>query len=184
MAKRASTTKTKKTVKVAKKATAKPAAKKRAPKKKTAKSAKKPKVEKTVVAEDEVSIDRRRDARCGNKDGGDAKTPVEPNNLKRRKKVSRRRQIDPTTCERDYSDEEIEFMGALDAYKRANGRMFPTCSEVLEVIRDLGYVKLSASELTEFKANEQPATVVARPYDDEDTDHDESELFAMSSAAF
>ena len=59
-----------------------------------------------------------------------------------RRKVQRRRQIDPTTCERDYSGDEIEFMRALDEYKRASGRMFPTCSEILEVIRDLGYVRL------------------------------------------
>jgi len=38
------------------------------------------------------------------------------------------------------------FMNAMDEYKRKNGRMFPTCSEVLEVIRDLGYVKLSPAE--------------------------------------
>ena len=37
-------------------------------------------------------------------------------------------------------------MQALDAYKRSSGRMFPTCSEVLEVIRGLGYVKLSDEE--------------------------------------
>lgn len=61
-----------------------------------------------------------------------------------RRKVPRRRQIDPTTCERDYTSEEIEFMQALDAYKRANGRMFPTCSEILEVIRNLGYVRVQA----------------------------------------
>jgi hypothetical protein len=60
----------------------------------------------------------------------------------RREKVNRRRQIDPTTCERDYTDEEVEFMHALDQYKRTSGRMFPTCSEILEVIRDLGYEKL------------------------------------------
>jgi hypothetical protein len=64
--------------------------------------------------------------------------------LERREKVNRRRQIDPTTCEREYSDQEVEFMQALDLYKRRNGRMFPTCSEVLEVIRDLGYVKVEA----------------------------------------
>ncbi len=58
-----------------------------------------------------------------------------------RRKVQRRRQIDPTTCERDYTDDEIEFMQALDAYKRTSGRMFPTCSEILEVIRDMGYVR-------------------------------------------
>ena len=62
--------------------------------------------------------------------------------------MNRRRQIDPTTCERDYSIEEVEFMNALDEYKRKSGRMFPTCSEVLEVIRDIGYVKLSTSERT------------------------------------
>ena len=55
--------------------------------------------------------------------------------------VNRRRKIDPTTCERDYSSEEREFMKALDEYKRNQGRMFPTCSEILEVIRDLGYVQ-------------------------------------------
>jgi hypothetical protein len=32
-------------------------------------------------------------------------------------------------------------MHALDQYKRTSGRMFPTCSEVLEVIRGLGYEK-------------------------------------------
>ena len=59
----------------------------------------------------------------------------------RRKKVNRRRQIDPTTCERDYTGDEIEFMQAMDAYKRSSGRMFPTCSEILEVVRNLGYVR-------------------------------------------
>ena len=58
-----------------------------------------------------------------------------------RRKVQRRHQIDPTTCERDYTDVEVEFMHAMDEYKRANGRMFPTCSEILEVLRDLGYEK-------------------------------------------
>ena len=56
-------------------------------------------------------------------------------------KQPRRRHIDPTTCERDYTIQEREFMVALDVYKRASGRMFPTCSEILEVIRNLGYVQ-------------------------------------------
>lgn len=62
-----------------------------------------------------------------------------------RRKVQRRRQIDPTTCERDYNIDEIEFMRALDDYKQASGRMFPTCSEILEVIRSLGYQKSEAA---------------------------------------
>src|SRR5438270_14043761 len=55
----------------------------------------------------------------------------------------RRRQIDPTTCERDYSIDEIEFMKAMDQYKRDNRRPFPTWSEVLEVLRALGYRKVA-----------------------------------------
>ena len=56
---------------------------------------------------------------------------------------ARRRLIDPTTCERDYRPEEIEFMQAVEAYKRRSGRMFPTCSELLEVVRSLGYVRVA-----------------------------------------
>ena len=59
----------------------------------------------------------------------------------RRQQGERRRQVDPTTCEKDYSDEEIIFMKAMDQYKRANRRPFPTWSEVLEVLRALGYRK-------------------------------------------
>jgi hypothetical protein len=60
----------------------------------------------------------------------------------RRERGERRRQVDPTTCERDYNDEEIIFMKAMDQYKRANRRPFPTWSEVLEVLRSLGYRKV------------------------------------------
>ena len=60
---------------------------------------------------------------------------------RRQQMGERRRQVDPTTCEKDYSDEEIVFMKAMDQYKRANRRPFPTWSEVLEVLRSLGYRK-------------------------------------------
>jgi hypothetical protein len=63
----------------------------------------------------------------------------------RRQQVERRRQVDPTTCEKDYSDEEIVFMKAMDQYKRANRRPFPTWSEVLEVLHSLGYRKTESA---------------------------------------
>jgi len=94
------------------------------PKKALAKSSKK-----VVEADDEIEAVEE--------------APVSIPQLERRAKVNRRRQIDPTTCEREYSDDEVEFMQALDAYKRKNGRMFPTCSEVLEVVRSLGYTKVA-----------------------------------------
>jgi hypothetical protein len=58
-----------------------------------------------------------------------------------RQASGRRRFVDPTTCERDYSQAEMEFMLAMDAYKQKSGRMFPTWSEVLEVLQGLGYEK-------------------------------------------
>src|SRR5881275_1307768 len=61
----------------------------------------------------------------------------------RRQQGERRRQVDPTTCERDYNDEEIVFMKAMDQYKRDNRRPFPTWSEVLEVLYALGYRKVA-----------------------------------------
>jgi hypothetical protein len=89
---------------------------------------------------DQITIDRR-----GNRDRrGPTVRPsptAELRTVERRVKVNRRRQIDPTTCERDYTGDEIEFMSAIEQYKRMNGRMFPTCSEVLEVLRSLGYEK-------------------------------------------
>ena len=64
-----------------------------------------------------------------------------------RRQNSRRRQIDPTTCEREYTEQEIEFMHAMDEYKRNSGRMFPTCSEILEVLSKLGYRKVADAEV-------------------------------------
>lgn len=93
----------------------------------------------------EVTIDRRRDERRSEPQAETDNHPVAEFKPARRRK-DRRRQIDPTTCERDYNNDEIDFMQALDAYKRSSGRMFPTCSEILEVVRDLGYVKLSAED--------------------------------------
>lgn len=53
----------------------------------------------------------------------------------------RRRLVDPTTCDRDYNTAEVEFMQAMQEYKQKSGRMFPTWSEVLEVLQTLGYEK-------------------------------------------
>jgi len=58
-----------------------------------------------------------------------------------RQASGRRRFVDPTTCEREYSKAELEFMQAMHDYKQKSGRMFPTWSEVLEVLRSLGYEK-------------------------------------------
>src|SRR5262245_51549749 len=66
----------------------------------------------------------------------------------------RRRQVDPTTCERDYTEEEILFMKAMDQYKRDNRRPFPTWSEVLEVLLALGYRRVA--EMSALPGNTKP----------------------------
>lgn len=118
------------------------------------------------VADLEVQVDRRR------KDRRELEAETTPTEAKPpRRKKQRRRQIDPTTCERDYNGEEIVFMQALDAYKRSSGRMFPTCSEILEVIRDLGYIKLTEEEKQIFDSihalDEEVASAAEEFADDE-----------------
>jgi hypothetical protein len=73
-----------------------------------------------------VAIDRRRQ-----------------NAAEKRRTSERRRLIDPTTCERDYTDEETAFMKAMERYKRENRCPFPTWNDVLEVMRSLGYRKVA-----------------------------------------
>jgi hypothetical protein len=72
----------------------------------------------------------------------------------------RRRFVDPTTSEREYTEAEMEFMMAMNDYKHRSGRMFPTWSEVLEVLRGLGYEKAVAQEVEREIVN--PRTGAAR----------------------
>ena len=115
----------------------------------------------TNVGQAEVTIDRRRKSSRRDESAECEEEAAAPK-LERREKVNRRRQIDPTTCERDYTDTEVEFMNALDDYKRKSGRMFPTCSEVLEVIHSLGYVKLTSAQMSSVQAT-SPLTASAKP---------------------
>ena len=97
-------------------------------------------------ASDLAVTDRRADDRRGRPDRRKKTIPVaveRRSGQERRHQGERRRQVDPTTCERDYNDAEISFMKAMDQYKRANRRPFPTWSEVLEVLHSLGYRKVA-----------------------------------------
>lgn len=115
---------------------------------------------KEVEQMSELKVDRRRQLRRAmaerrQVEGSNGASEGENRREGDRRKVERRRQIDPTTCERDYSDEEVEFMRAMDDYKRRSGRPFPTWSEVLEVLRDLGYRKVAEPQTTFVPESEQ-----------------------------
>ncbi len=53
------------------------------------------------------------------------------------------------------SDEQFEFLMAIEEYKKANSKPFPTWTEVLELIKALGYRKVAAPQpLAEARARQ------------------------------
>jgi hypothetical protein len=74
-----------------------------------------------------------------------------------RQQSGRRRFVDPTTSEREYTKAETEFMLAMTEYKHRSGRMFPTWCEVLEVLVGLGYEKIAAGSSAGATVSQTPA---------------------------
>lgn len=71
-----------------------------------------------------------------------------PTGLERRRGPGRRLSDFTRSAEEgEHTKEQFLFLMAIDAFKRANGAAFPSWSDVLEVIRLLGYRKTMASEL-------------------------------------
>ena len=68
--------------------------------------------------------------------------------LERRRGPGRRRSDFMKAAEEgEMTQEQNLFLMAIDAYKRVNNRPYPTWTEVLEVIRKLGYRKTAAMQL-------------------------------------
>ena len=75
-------------------------------------------------------------------------------NLERRRGPGRRRtDFMKSADEGEMTQEQFLFIMAIDAFKRVNGKTFPTWTDVLEVIRKLGYRKTMPSELKNLGAN-------------------------------
>lgn len=67
--------------------------------------------------------------------------------LDRRRGPGRRRTEDRRSAEEgEMTDDQFEFIMAINEYKRLNHRPFPTWTEVLDVMRALGYRKTSAPQ--------------------------------------
>jgi hypothetical protein len=63
--------------------------------------------------------------------------------LERRRGPGRRRSDDRRSAEEgEMTVEQFEFCMAIETYKKVNKRLFPTWTEVLEVITQLGYRKV------------------------------------------
>ena len=68
--------------------------------------------------------------------------------LDRRRGPGRRRSDFVKAAEEgEMTREQFQFLMAIDAFKQANSRSFPTWTDVLEVVRKLGYRKTQKSQL-------------------------------------
>jgi len=69
----------------------------------------------------------------------------EATGLERRRGPGRRRSDDRKAAEEgEMTGEQFEFCMAIDTYKKVNKKLFPTWTEVLEVMTQLGYRKVEA----------------------------------------
>ena len=77
----------------------------------------------------------------------------------RRRGPGRRRSEERIAAEEgEMTDEQFTFLMAIDCYKKENQRPFPTWTEVLEVIKALGYRLVAEPQsLQSFKKETQPA---------------------------
>jgi hypothetical protein len=74
--------------------------------------------------------------------------------LDRRRGPGRRRSEDRKSAEEgNMSDEQFEFLMAIDDYKRLNDRPFPTWTEVLEVVKAIGYCKTEEADRSDEKTH-------------------------------
>ena len=75
-------------------------------------------------------------------------SPASPSNLERRRGPGRRlTEFVKSAEEGEMSREQYTFLLAIDVFKRVNHKTFPSWTDVLEVVRKLGYRKTMQSEL-------------------------------------
>jgi hypothetical protein len=121
-----------------------------------------------------VAVDRRQG-------GPDRRDPAatDQSGLKRLRGPGRRRpEFNRAAEEGEFTSEQFLFVMAINAFKKANNKSFPTWTEVLEVIRRLGYRKTQPIDLNLPNVDDwtEPADAPAMPEpvdsDDEETDPD------------
>ena len=80
--------------------------------------------------------------------------------LDRRRGPGKRRSEERKAAEEgEMNDEQFEFLMVIDQYKRLNRRPFPSWTEVLEVIKAMGYRKVAEQQSLEAFKKEEPAEV-------------------------
>jgi hypothetical protein len=91
--------------------------------------------------------DSRRETVVDRRTGTDKRGKIKTGLERRRGPGRRRTDFAKSAEEGEMTGEQFLFVTAIDAFKRVNAKPFPTWTEVLEVIRKLGYRKTAASSL-------------------------------------
>jgi hypothetical protein len=79
----------------------------------------------------------------------DGQEPQAPSGLERRRGAGRRLSDFTRSAEEgELTKEQFLFLMAVESFKKANQKQFPTWTDVLEVVRLLGYRKTMPMELT------------------------------------
>lgn len=104
--------------------------------------------------------------------------PVETNLERRRGPGRRRSDYLKSADEGELTQEQFMFVMAIDAFKRVNNKTFPSWTDVLEVIRKLGYRKTMPSELNlsgraeDWRERPDAPSNVSKVSEDRDDDDD------------
>jgi len=96
------------------------------------------------AAESEPEGQKRRNYGRRQTDQPSANTTDRRDGWDRRRGPGRRRSDERRAAEEgEMDDEQFAFIMAIDEYKRANKRPFPSYTEILEIARALGYRKVA-----------------------------------------
>ncbi|MBI1189076.1 MAG: hypothetical protein GC200_00120 [Tepidisphaera sp.] len=102
------------------------------------------------VVDRRLGLDRREiQAAVAGRVGSDGEAPISGTGMDRRRGPGRRlSDFTKSAEEGQMTQEQFLFLMAIDAFKKANTKQFPSWTDVLEVIRLLGYRKTMPMELT------------------------------------
>ena len=102
------------------------------------------------VVERRAGVERRQMSREeSGYDGPERRVAVDRRSgLERRRGAGIRREEERRSAEEgEMTQEQFEFIKAIECYKKVNQKLFPTWTEVLEVMQQLGYRKVEAREV-------------------------------------
>jgi hypothetical protein len=108
-----------------------------------------------------AGLDRRRQSREESGYTGPerrvAKDRRDATGLERRRGAGIRRTEDRKAAEEgEMNTDQFEFVMAVEAYKKVNHKLYPTWTEILEVLKQLGYRKVQTREVKLENVPEAP----------------------------